>query len=99
MADYWPAFAAAGKETITLRQLLCHQAGIAGDYEMLPAEALYDWHRMVDTLAAEAPWWTPPRPWLRGNHLWLAGRRIAAPCRRARPGVNPSWRGLRGRWD
>ena len=61
VADYWPEFAAAGKETITLRQLLCHQAGLPAIREMLPTEALYDWQLMVDTLAAEAPWWTRAR--------------------------------------
>ena len=59
VANYWPEFAAAGKDTITLRQLLCHQAGLPAIREMLPTEALYDWPLMVDTLAAEAPWWTP----------------------------------------
>nr|AAL73134.1 carboxylesterase [Pseudomonas fluorescens] len=59
VANYWPEFAAAGKETITLRHLLCHQAGLPAIREMLPTEALYDWQLMVDTLAAEAPWWTP----------------------------------------
>ncbi|WP_409281188.1 serine hydrolase domain-containing protein [Pseudomonas defluvii] len=59
VARYWPEFAAAGKETITLRQLLCHQAGLPAIRELLPAEALYNWQTMVDTLAAEAPWWIP----------------------------------------
>lgn len=59
VARYWPEFAAAGKEAITLRQLLCHQAGLPAIRELLPAEALYNWQTMVDTLAAEAPWWTP----------------------------------------
>lgn len=59
VAEYWPEFAAAGKDAITLRQLLCHQAGLPAIREMLPTQALYDWQLMVDTLAAEAPWWTP----------------------------------------
>jgi CubicO group peptidase (beta-lactamase class C family) len=28
VTDYWPEFAQAGKETVTLRQLLAHQAGL-----------------------------------------------------------------------
>ncbi|NWA46626.1 beta-lactamase family protein, partial [Pseudomonas reactans] len=59
VARYWPEFAAAGKENITLRQLLCHQAGLPALRELLAPEALYDWQVMVDALAAEAPWWTP----------------------------------------
>lgn len=59
VARLWPEFAAAGKEKITLRQLLCHQAGLPALHELLPAEALYDWNAMIQALAAEQPWWTP----------------------------------------
>ncbi|WP_090387782.1 serine hydrolase domain-containing protein [Pseudomonas anguilliseptica] len=54
---YWPEFAAAGKDRITLRHLLSHQAGLPALREMLPAEALYDWQAMTTALAAEQPWW------------------------------------------
>ncbi len=57
VARYWPEFAAAGKERITLRHLLSHQAGLPAIRQSLPAEALYDWRTMTDALAAEAPWW------------------------------------------
>lgn len=57
VARYWPEFAAAGKERITLRQLLSHQAGLPALHELLPAEALYDWQTMTRALAAEKPWW------------------------------------------
>lgn len=57
VARYWPEFAAAGKERITLRHLLCHQAGLPAIRQNLPAEALYDWPTMTAALAAEAPWW------------------------------------------
>ncbi|TBU77595.1 EstA family serine hydrolase [Pseudomonas daroniae] len=57
VARYWPEFAAAGKERITLRHLLSHQAGLPAIRESLPAEALYDWQTMTTALAAEAPWW------------------------------------------
>ncbi|XVN16849.1 serine hydrolase domain-containing protein [Pseudomonas corrugata] len=59
VARYWPEFAAAGKQSITLRQLLCHQAGLPALRELLAPEALYDWGTMVNALAAETPWWTP----------------------------------------
>lgn len=59
VARYWPEFAAQGKERITLRQLLCHRAGLPAIRAALPAEALYDWQAMTDALAAEQPWWTP----------------------------------------
>lgn len=57
VARYWPEFAAAGKERITLRHLLSHQAGLPAIRESLPAEALYDWQTMTNALAAETPWW------------------------------------------
>ena len=41
VARYWPEFAAAGKERITLRHLLSHQAGLPAIRQNLPAEALY----------------------------------------------------------
>ncbi|UTW09957.1 serine hydrolase domain-containing protein [Pseudomonas benzenivorans] len=59
VARYWPEFAAAGKEKITLRHLLSHQAGLPALRQPLPAEALYDWQAMVTALAAEQPWWSP----------------------------------------
>lgn len=59
VAQYWPEFAAAGKERITPRQLLAHTAGLPALREMLPAEALYDWQQMTAALASEQPWWTP----------------------------------------
>ena len=57
VARYWPEFAAAGKEKITLRHLLSHQAGLPALRQMLPAEALYDWQAITSALAAETPWW------------------------------------------
>jgi CubicO group peptidase (beta-lactamase class C family) len=57
VARYWPEFAAAGKDKITLRHLLSHQAGLPALHQMLPAEALYDWQVMTAALAAEQPWW------------------------------------------
>ncbi len=59
VARYWPEFAASGKETLPVRHLLTHQAGLAALREPLPTEALYDWPRMTATLAGEAPWWEP----------------------------------------
>lgn len=59
VARWWPEFAAAGKERVTLRQLLSHRAGLPALHAPLPAEALYDWAQMTRALAAERPWWTP----------------------------------------
>ena len=59
VADLWPEFAAAGKQQISLRQLLSHRAGVTAIRQRLAAETLYDWDAMCAALAAEAPWWTP----------------------------------------
>jgi CubicO group peptidase (beta-lactamase class C family) len=59
VARYWPEFAAAGKGAIPVRQVMSHTAGLAGLTPHLPTEALFDWTRMTDALAAEAPWWPP----------------------------------------
>jgi len=59
VARYWPEFAQAGKERITVRQVLSHSAGLAGIRQPLETEALYDWTRMTAALAAESPWWEP----------------------------------------
>ena len=74
----WPEFAAAGKQAITLRQLLCHQAGLPAIREMLPAEALYDWHAMTRALEQEAPWWSPGQGhgYAAITYGWLVGELI-----------------------
>jgi CubicO group peptidase (beta-lactamase class C family) len=59
VSRYWPEFAAAGKEKVTLRHLLSHQAGLPALRQPMPAEALYDWQAMSSALAAEQPWWVP----------------------------------------
>ncbi len=59
LAKVWPAFAARGKENITLDQVLSHQAGLHGlDVEMSDAD-FYAWHPFVEALAAMAPLWEP----------------------------------------
>lgn len=55
----WPEFAGAGKESITVRQLLSHRAGLAAIDEQLPPGALYDWERVTTALAGQGPWWPP----------------------------------------
>src|SRR5579875_2253066 len=55
----WPEFAAAGKGTITVRQLLCHRAGLPAIWAPLAPEAIFTWETMTTALAREAPWWPP----------------------------------------
>jgi CubicO group peptidase (beta-lactamase class C family) len=59
VAASWPEFAAAGKDKITLRQLLSHQAGLPAVRRELPPGAMLDWAAMTTALAAQEPWWEP----------------------------------------
>src|SRR5258707_13770238 len=59
VARYWPEFGAAGKESITVRQLLSHQAGVPAIRRRLPAGAMLDWAVMTSAIAEQAPWWQP----------------------------------------
>ena len=56
---YWPEFAAAGKNEVTVRQLLSHQAGLPALHARQPAGRMLDWEYMTRALAAERPWWPP----------------------------------------
>jgi len=56
VATYWPEFAQAGKERITVRHLLCHQAGLYGIRGLVDdVRQLRDWGYMTDALARAAP--------------------------------------------
>ena len=59
VATYWPEFAAAGKQHVTLRHLLTHSAGLNRLRDPLPAAGIFDWTTVVDALAAEEPHWEP----------------------------------------
>jgi CubicO group peptidase (beta-lactamase class C family) len=59
VASVWPEFAAAGKETIPIRWLLTHQAGLPALRTRMPLGSLSDWDAMTDALAATEPWWEP----------------------------------------
>jgi CubicO group peptidase (beta-lactamase class C family) len=78
VSRYWPAFAAHGKGSITLRQLLSHRAGLPAIAAPLPAEALYQWPTMVAALEAQAPWWEPgsAHGYAAITYGWLVGELI-----------------------
>jgi len=59
VARYWPEFAQAGKQNIPVRYVLSHQSGLAGLTEPIPFEALYNWDRVINALAAQKPLWEP----------------------------------------
>jgi len=56
VAIHWPEFAAEGKESITVRQLMCHEAGLYDIRSMVDhASRIMDWNYMVEALAAARP--------------------------------------------
>jgi len=59
VADVWPEFAAAGKQDVTIRQVLSHQAGLPALRQRMQPDSMLDWHTMTAALAAEKPWWEP----------------------------------------
>ncbi len=59
LARYWPEFAANGKGTITLNQVLSHQAGLDGVAVDMRLEDVYAGTPFVAALAAMAPLWEP----------------------------------------
>lgn len=56
VASYWPEFAAGGKEHITVRQLMCHEAGLYDIRHLIDdAQRMLDWDHMVSALASCEP--------------------------------------------
>jgi CubicO group peptidase (beta-lactamase class C family) len=56
VADYWPGFAHRGKESITIRQVLAHRAGLPVARGQLPdALAITSWERSVRLLERARP--------------------------------------------
>jgi CubicO group peptidase (beta-lactamase class C family) len=59
VARYWPEFAQEGKEKITVRQLLAHQAGLFAFDEPVDRRVVADLDRLAVVLAREKPAWEP----------------------------------------
>ena len=78
VADVWPEFAQGGKETLPLRYLLTHQAGLPVVDEELPLGAELEWDIMAGALSRQAPVWEPGEK--TGYHAatfgWLVGEVI-----------------------
>lgn len=59
VAQCWPEFAAKGKASVTVRQLLSHQAGLPQANPPLGWDELLDHHAAAERLAATWPFWHP----------------------------------------
>jgi CubicO group peptidase (beta-lactamase class C family) len=56
VAEFWPEFGQAGKETITIAQLLSHQAGLAALDRQVD---VLDYRRVIEALEKQEPNWPP----------------------------------------
>jgi CubicO group peptidase (beta-lactamase class C family) len=59
VARYWPEFAQNGKDAITVRQLLAHQAGLFAIDEPVDRGVVADLDRLAVVLARQTPAWEP----------------------------------------
>ena len=59
VAQHWPEFAVNGKEKITIRQLLSHQAGLSAIDEPLNLEQLGDPDHVARVIGKQKPAWVP----------------------------------------
>ncbi|SHK59646.1 CubicO group peptidase, beta-lactamase class C family [Pseudonocardia thermophila] len=57
VARYWPEFAAAGKAEHTVREVLCHRAGLVYPETDLTLGDLQAWTPVVEVLQAQRPQW------------------------------------------
>jgi len=80
VASYWPEFAQNGKENVEVRHFMSHSAGLSGMDVALTPDEFYDWDRVVDLLAKQAPWWEPGTA--SGYHAITQGHLIGEVVRR-----------------
>ena len=75
VAEYWPEFAAAGKQDIPVRWLLSHQVGLPVFDDPITVEEFLAWEPPVKTLAAQRPVWEPgtKHGYHAGTYGWLVG--------------------------
>jgi CubicO group peptidase (beta-lactamase class C family) len=59
VCTYWPEFAQRGKEGVTIRQLLAHQAGLFAIDEPVDRSVVADLDRLAVVLARQKPAWEP----------------------------------------
>ena len=59
VSKYWPEFAQNGKEKITVRQLLAHQAGLFAFDELVDRSVVADLDRLAGVMARQKPAWAP----------------------------------------
>ncbi|MEQ9316461.1 MAG: serine hydrolase domain-containing protein [Henriciella sp.] len=81
VTQYWPEFAANGKDKVKVSHLMSHSAGLPGWTEPVGRDVLYDWDRATGLLAAQAPLWEPGSA--PGYHALSQGYLVGEVIRRA----------------
>jgi CubicO group peptidase (beta-lactamase class C family) len=103
VASYWPAFGQAGKDQITVAQMMSHQAGLPGFDTPEDPAIWFDREVTLARLCAQAPMWAPGTAsgyspivigYLAGELFRLVdGRTMGAALREDFPGLD-LWIGL-----
>ncbi|MEY2475712.1 MAG: hypothetical protein QOG87_1027 [Actinomycetota bacterium] len=79
VAEVWPEFGTKGKEAITIRHCLCHEAGVPQIRDEIPSvETMADWDEMVAMMERLTPLWTPGEQngYHAINYGWLVGELV-----------------------
>lgn len=80
VARYWPEFARAGKEAVTVAMVLSHRSGVIGPRTRMHWTQVTDWDLVCDRLAAAQPWWQPGTA--QGYHMTTFGFSLGEVFRR-----------------
>jgi len=83
VATYWSEFAQNGKENITVRQLLAHEAGLCLVDEIFTINDLNDFDKIASIMARQKPLWEPGSQ--HGYHLSTMGMYMNELMRRVDP--------------
>jgi CubicO group peptidase (beta-lactamase class C family) len=59
VADIWQGFGVRGKATVTVEQVMSHQAGLPGFTERMAPSDWFDWDQICSRLVAMSPMWKP----------------------------------------
>jgi CubicO group peptidase (beta-lactamase class C family) len=81
VVELWPEFGAHGKQSVTLRHVLNHTAGVPGIPLDTTIEDLCNWDKMCAAIADEELWWEPGTKV--GYHAYTFGYMVGEIVRRA----------------
>ncbi len=77
VASVWPEFAAAGKQSLTIGQLVSHQGGLSGLRETIAITDYADHAKLARLLAAQEPFFAPGRSGYHAiTHGYLTGELV-----------------------